>query len=327
MSSSTSSFRREIPVWLAVALVFVAMEAAFRLIGARVSDNLARVEQIPQQARTLAAATARPRVLMLGNSLTIKGIDDARFRQETSAALDRDLAYERIALYGADTTEWYWIVDQQFASTSHMPDVIVVNIDDDFAKDIPTTRSRRLALYFPVFSRPFVPAVDIPTFESRAEFVLAKFSQAYSRAKNLGVVALGKLTPHGEAGSEWVRVRLGNRVRKGAADIESPPPSYERLRRLAELARRHDARMVCVFMPHREPYEITGELRRTLADAGATLVDLRDPGGVAPLHFDDDRHLTPTEGASRFTPAYARRLAEEFSAWTSSRSGNSDGTD
>jgi hypothetical protein len=308
MSSSTFSFRRELPVWLAVVLAVAALELVFRAVGARVSDNLARTERIPRQAAALANSGGRPRMLVLGNSLTLEGIDAGRFKQELEASAGRPIAVETIALYGAETSEWYWIVDQQFADAEKMPDVIVVNLDDDFARDIAAVRARRLALYFPIFSTPFVPAVDLPGFETQAEFTLAKCSQAYSRAKTLGSVALGKVIPNYEAGKEWVDVQQGAMRRKQTSG-EPPPPTYERLRRLVELAERHNTRVALVFFPHREGYEIPPEVLRIIDESTATLVDARQVSGLTAEHFADNRHLSK-RGATVFTPQYATLLAD-----------------
>jgi hypothetical protein len=313
MNSSTFSFRREIPVWLAVVIAFAALELVFRVFGARVSDNLARVERIPRQAQALAVANERPRALILGNSLTLEGIDEKLFERELAANPSVKPAIEIIALNGAETAEWYWIVDQQFAVAQKLPDVIVINLDDDFARDIPDVRARRLALYFPVLSTPFVPTVDLPGFELQAEFAIAKCSQAYSRAKTLGAVALGKVIPHYEAGRKWANVQQGAMRRKTAS---GPPraPTYERLRRITELASQSDTRVIFVFFPHREDYEIPAPARQIIEQyTNAMLVDARHIPGLTADHFTDKRHLSK-KGAAHFTPFYAKLLVDALSA-------------
>jgi hypothetical protein len=306
MSSSTSSFKREVPVWIAVVLVLVALEIVFRAAGSRVSDNLARTERIPRQAKALAASDDRPRILILGNSLTIRGIDKPALVREARIASEGEPEFEIVALFASELAEWYWIVDQQFASAENMPDVIVLNVDDDFVVDRAAIQARRLALYFSPLSNPFVPTEDVTTFEQQSEFVLAKFSQAYSRAKNLGAVALSRFLPHGEQGSEWTRVRIANR-RKQDAGAEAPPASYDRLERLLKLANDSDVKVVCVLMPHRERYDVAAEFHELAQAHDAQVVDARDIASVGPDDFADGRHLNE-QGAAKFTPEYARRL-------------------
>lgn len=292
------------------------LEICLQVYGATISADLRKIEAIPGKARRLAQSPAL-RMLMLGNSWTICGIEPDSFRSHAKLEFPSEPTLEIVQFHGSSLCEWYWIFRCHFVDENLKPDIILVNLMPASVLDRGNVRYRRLARHFDLLSKPFLPLDDLPDFEVASQFFLAKVSVLFSRAQGIGKVALGKFIPHLEETRKWINetasVRAKAERRKNGSDGQDSefPDEYTGLRRLLTLTSESGVLPVFMFMPTRDGYDIPDELARIIRAGGGMLIDTREAVDLDPDDFVDGIHLKPS-GAEKFTPAYVKILALEL---------------
>ncbi len=349
MNSSTFSFKHELLVIAVVLAGLAASELAVRAAvmryGFKVSSNLSKLAQLPTNSARWYRSSDRPRMLLVGNSVAVEGLGDDTpgnsldpLRDQLSAQAGCEVPLQALVFHEMRAREWYWMVEQRFAQQNRMPELMVICLDSRFARDAGRVKVRLLARFFPWNTRPLIPAVDVPEFGDRVEFVIARYSQCFSIAHNIGDAMLERAFSQAEAIRPLREANnAGGSFRRGvvwakemrtfaqqqssqatdaatettAGEADPREKNYSRLIALLELAQQHQTHVVCYFMPHRQAYDIPAELSEVIHDHQGVLIDGRTESGLTPADYADDIHLNH-DGRLIFTPTFVHRILPEL---------------
>ncbi len=321
MSSFTFSSRWE---WLTVAvsvMMLLACEAGYRAWGGRYSADLRGSAELPIKAQRLGRDKLDGRsMLVLGNSYVIDGLDvevfSARWREETG----RGPRMESAAFLAAQIQEWYWIFKEHFTdaglrraqSSRRTPDVLVLPLWSRNAIDRQDFRRRRLPRFLTWRGVLTVAREDIDGFGNKMEFLLSSLSLSFAHGNGVRVRVLERLVPSYLKGSTQVHDIYQRRLDR--AEVRKPAArTYTVLRRLLALARARRVRVVFVFVPRPEEYEIFPDLRKEIIRGGGLIVDCREIPALGGEHYTDVVHLNP-DGAKIFSSTMVERMIREHPA-------------
>jgi hypothetical protein len=314
MSSSTSSSERAIAVvapaapagprrrraWLwplaVVLLVMAALEGFARVVLVPASRDLQSCAGYAGDARALFARPG-PRLVVVGNSATRKGVD---------GALLGTLMHADVAVFSADSakvTTMYWMVTHDLWAQGLRPRWVVLPYFGDQLADGEDVDVGRLARYFSgPRDWPELFRYDLLGLDQRAELVASSLSAAFATRRRIKRRVLEQLPGYqdGYLLTERVLVAHGRAGGRRA-------PTFDTLRRFVARAQASGTRLGFVAFPSQEGTDAPAEALRILDDAGMRLVDLRHVAGLGPQHYEDFVHLNPT-GQALFTRALARAL-------------------
>src|SRR4051794_13721521 len=120
MSSSTSSSKpmrgqssgagRALRVTLVILVALLALEAVTRIKLVPASKDLSRFRTYQARARTLAAAPS-PRIALVGNSTTDRGVLLDVLKSEWTKRVGTTLNVDMFVADGSSVNTWYWVVD------------------------------------------------------------------------------------------------------------------------------------------------------------------------------------------------------------------------
>jgi len=311
MSSSTSSFSDEWKVLAAVALVLLAGEGLLRYAGPRVSSDIRQIRSLPRRAEKLHAGSGA-RVLLLGNSLARSGLQKDLFVAETRRLGAPAFAMGVENFNGAEITEWHRMLEENYASPSRRPDVVIVSAAGatSFA-DKPDVRLGRLAHLTSARRAPVVLADDLEGFGDRAEYAQSLLFFSFASRSGIQDKALERVIPYYDECTRRVKLAGRDRARaRQAASGSGPKRTYRRLRRFLRTARHSGITPVLVLMPYAKDYEVPAELFRAAADGAARVLDCRRIDGLTPRHYSDGHHLN-ADGAGVFSREFAARLVRQ----------------
>jgi len=309
LSSSTSSFRRELKVVAVLLLLLAGMEAFFRLAGKRFSAELRRIEAIGVQAGRMFQQEG-VRTLILGNSLTIDGIDRSLVLSGMESASGRRQVLEVLALNGTASCDWHRLLRVYFLDVGRRPHVLVINGRVGHFRDLEYRRPDRMAAYCPPSSWPEVLRDDLRTFGQRAEFIHAFALTSFARRTGTRHKVLRQIVPHFRQCRQWT----GNKARKAQAGPETEradEPTFSQLAKLLDAARSHHISVILVVMPTVRTRTIPPGLPNLAKAKGVHVLDCRQVQDLSREHFRDGVHMSPA-GAKFFSPELGRRLVASF---------------
>lgn len=292
--------------WRVVLVVLGALglsEAAFRLAGHRLSKDVEHLQALPLLAERLAQTSSPgPKILFLGNSLTRYGVDEREVAAEFRAECGTSPCMLKIVPDNTALADWYYIYRNLFGDQNRNLDVLVIGFEGGHLRDAPSRHPDRLAQYYCGWDDwPDLCRFDLPDFESRAAFLLAKCSASFGNRDRVTRRVFDALIPGYRGGMERINATLRQTA---PADTK---PRYERLRKLLELAERDGVQVVLAAMPVPEPYEFDAELLSLVDQSAVKLLDLRQVDTITREHFFDGLHMDAT-AAQAYSRALARAL-------------------
>jgi hypothetical protein len=311
MLSSTSSSslwsrlqRWDVPALLIPVVLLLVAEMAIRYREATVSQEVAHLRSMPAAVAATVQADTERRVVIVGNSLTRCGIDEAalaeRLRQTgTSASV--------CVLHPSETTarDWYYLIKNQVLAGAAQPDTLVIcGVDRHFADGGD--------LRFDIFARfiaqptdwPGLVVHDLQSVDGAGELALSTYSAAWANREAVQRRVLNGVIP----GYEGLAQRINRQQRQRAHPGEPAAPTYSYLERILTLADAHGVDVLLVAMPVATPYELADDMLATAAAHHARVLDYSGRAGFEPVDFPDGLHLSPT-AATRFTRDFATSLS------------------
>ena len=315
MSSSISSFRGELKVLAVVACLVGGGEIAARVLAPKLDSDRLHIQQFPHLASQLAAARP-PRILFLGNSLTLHGVETAVVKAELARAGFPQATVERVVPVGTDIVDWNYLFKTYFVEPGQMPDVVIVGFVRHHVIDKPPKEIERLACHF-VSPRniPELFGYDLPAFGDRVQVLLSYGLNLMGNQLPMQERILDAVIPEYQTGARWVAHRLearGEAQALRASGGRESPPTFERLRRFAASVKAAGAHALFVPMPKPNLWNIEDEAAHVVRQAGMTWVDGRRIGTMAPYYWYDGYHLGP-EGADVFSRFIAQALVQHLS--------------
>ena len=284
-------------------VVLASVEAALFFVEDRLSLDLSHVGRIPLILQELKQAEPS-HVLFLGNSLTREGI---RPRTIENVWNEQSLPKAAIALVHPDDTgmpDWLYLYRRFVEPADVDLDLLVVSFANRNLEDTAPLNIERLGGRlggFPVMREAF--ARDISSAGDRIRYILSATFRLWADRERVQTRVLA-LIPGYETFAQVANVTVRDGTSKGALH----DPTYDRLGRFLEAARKKSSTIVFVAVPTPGGYPLSDRLRDVIRDAGASLIDLRKVEGVNPGDFPDGYHLGPA-GAVRFSEALGRAIA------------------
>lgn len=287
-----------------VLAILLAGELGLYLAEPRLSLDVQHIRSIPTIVRNFEAAPG-PGVLFLGNSLTRAGI---RPDVVEGAWPPHRLPQAKFALVYPDDTrllDWFYVYRRFVEPARSLPRVIVICFAQSQLADGQPLQPERLGSQFagfPLLSEAF--SDDVLSASDRISYLLGATSRVWANRERVQTRVLA-LIPGYEALAQTLNEAASVRQR---ASGNGRPDTYTRLARFIERAGKDGVGVVFVATPLPRRFPLPDDLRRTIRDGGAELLDLQGTEPADPRDFPDGYHLSPT-AAERFSESLGVALA------------------
>ncbi len=308
---------------LALLGLLIAVEVAFRLGGDRLSGDVAHMQEMSQIAQDVDEASGL-RILFVGNSLLGEGVDPGLLAELLGDSIARDVHVGVIRPDGSSPLEWSYLLDRYVFEAGRTPDLLVVPFGPGHLFD---RRGREAVLRLAAHhvSNRDIPELlqrDLPGFENRAQFFIARLSRAFALRDRLQPRVLDVLIPdYRELAPMILRADGGDQP--GPADEASAAPSPEgnatpvvsgqrlltldQLARIADRAEAEGLPLMLLAMPQGRPWEMDPIVEGFMAGREPGLLDFRRELNLPAERFPDGQHMD-AEGRERFTRMLSVRM-------------------
>lgn len=312
MNSSTSNSKSEWKVLVAVATFLLVLEVGARFAAPFLDRDRGHIHDFPAIADELSRGEY-PRILFLGNSLTLHGLDKDMVRDDLIEAGFAQPTIGWTVPVGTDATDWIYLFDQYFKDENQIPDIVIVGYVRHHVRDHkPTKRLRRLGRHFLSLSdMKECFDHDVVTFEARAEVLLSNVSSLYGDQPNYRETALGELLPGFWGAEKRFNRSLEQRQEALSQGKDAPAPTFTRISRLSQKLKESGCLGIFVAMPLPEPWDTDPEVEAAVKASGMAYVDARAIEGLTAKDFPDGYHMG--ERAKEFYSHFiAKRIAEQL---------------
>lgn len=321
MSSSTSSFKRtEWKVLAVLAGTGILLEIIARVLAPTLDYDRVHIHALPEIAEEIKVGES-PRIMILGNSLLLHGVDETLLQENISTALSRTCSVSKVTPVATAARDWHYLYDTYFTQSQSHPDIVVIGFVGHHLPDQYELKIRRLTRHFcSLDNLGSCLSEEGRTLDERAIGFLSHFSALFGdqRTHQWGVSS-ATIPQFGPGVS-----RLNNIL--DAAQTRPAPPqrgdpstrapltrSYRKLADLIKTLKAHGVKPYFIPMPQPEPWTVDPEARATIEEQGATLIDRSVNPRMGRSDFSDGYHLGET-GKTRFTSFLASVLSEELSS-------------
>lgn len=274
-----------------------------RAVQPRLSANIAHLLGQPANAARLRGHPGR-KILLIGNSLTRNAVNP----NELAASYPQGSNARVFTLLGDATSAIHWDCGFRrfYLHTSCIPDELLIGTGPAHLRDVPGDASRLGAYFVANEDIPQILANDLPRWDEKCEFFLARFSTLHAARGRIKQHVFGRLIPHYFDIEQWINSqRDGALLRRGKAMTDKT--SFHHLQQLLQECRRAGVKASFFSVPLPAPYEVPAEAIRLITAAGGRWLPLADSPGLTAKNFPDGYHLDPA-GASIFTQGLIKAL-------------------
>ncbi len=294
-------------IWLALfaaMAVVLAAETAVRVVSPLVSGNVAASLTLEQRSLE-AAKDPHNRIVLVGNSMTERGIDPATLAE---ARPDLSGATSLPAVLSMDSSDlWYWsCMVRALPDAFPRPKFLVIGYGwNDLSDQASLETGKTFGLVCPVRMIAEIAEHAGAGLEEHLQALTAKGSWTYALHADLRHRLLGPVIPRYE--SQTNRLNEARRSTQNQGVGSRPVFTYRALDRILADAQSKGYNPVIVAMPVKGRYEIDPALGQTVAASGGIFLDLRNAPGLDAGSFDDPIHLSKS-GSRILTAELAHRL-------------------
>ena len=299
-----------------VMVVLLVIEVGIRVSEPRLSKDLETIRTFPAIAASLDSpqAEGRLRVLFLGNSLLREGVNTEIVAEEISRNSDQSAFVTKAPADGTGLVEWYYGFKNCFANSGHVPDVLVLGFEGDGGGHLSDARNTDPAalghLFCELSDVPEVMQHELSDFGDRIDFLLGSVSAAYANRERVQRRLLDAVIPNYRDTSNRMNDVMNERQSFERATL--PKPTYERLKRLIEVADSHNVQVVFVALPVPDEYVVDHGLLEVASKCEIPMIDARHIDGVQDEMFPDGLHMNSI-AAARFSQVVGKQLAPSIS--------------
>jgi hypothetical protein len=267
-----------------VLALLVSLEFGLRLIGERLSGNLATVARIPE-VMTQAGHPQERTLLLLGNSLVGTGVDPSVLK----AALPQ-FSIAKVSPDGTGLWDWRCLLEHQVLERADVQfDMIVVGFAWHLLSDQTRSDPSRLgSLYCGLQDLATPRDIGLDSIGDEAEFLLAHTLRVYAMRETVRNRLMSTFVPHYQ---KFTQTANGSRAKSEGTSPELPTSTYTHFESLLAQLRAKGARVVIVAMPVPSGYELDPPLLRLAEKHEIDLIDLRHVRGIGPGSYTDSMHL------------------------------------
>ncbi len=294
--------RFSVPLLVVGALA--VMEGGLRYFEARLSGDVAQIEDAPRQVR-YAERDSGPGVLMLGNSLLAEGVDRGALERALEADLGRGVSVAKVTPDGTTPLEWRYLFRKLVVRTGEKPSVLVLAFGPGHLWDRPgASQVLRLAAHHVASADVgMLFREELTDIESRAEFVTARVWRSYALKDRIQLRLLDLILPH-------FRTERARLLRRSGSESEARHDldDLRDLKGLLEDAAGAGIPVVLLPMPAPQLWPVEGPVETLARDLSVPILDIREEVSLEPERFPDGEHLDSL-GKAAFTEALGPALA------------------
>ena len=293
----------------ACALLSLVFEIASHSLLKSHSETYARVSQQYEEALKARPAAGAPlRVLIVGNSLLLDGVDVARLRQLTSGHMN---VYP-IFLEATGYYDWFYGLQRLFREGSR-PQVVVLGIGaDTFVSN--SVREDYVPLLLFDLQDSLNVASDLKMDRTATSNLLLAHESVFWDTRS---VIRGQILQHIVPRYQDL-VTLLKPPLTGPESNNFTHVANARLQRLRELCEAHGARLILLIPPTPSSADAVRRLTSVTARVGVQMVVPLDPASLSSRYYRADELHLNSEGAALFTSALAtilpRTVVREWAA-------------
>jgi hypothetical protein len=306
MQTKTTSNSPRLGVTLALSILglVLVVDLGLRVIDQRLSGNLAHIQQIPDIVRG-AAATDKPALMVLGNSLTNNGVESAVIE----ASLP-NFAVAKVTPDGSNFWDWQCILKHQVVGEGEGAfKTVVVGYAWHLLSDQTEPNASRLGGLFCRWSDLLQPSeLGLSHSSDIGEFITARVLRVYALREILRNRFFKRVIPHYEQYTQ-----AANRAAQAGAPqtADEMRYTYGRVNLLAAQLKAEGTRLIVIAMPVQNDYPIDPELQELAQQGALTIYDYRSVEGINATSFEDAMHLNEN-GQAILSARLAAMLAADI---------------
>lgn len=286
-----------------VALVVLTAEAGMRLFEAYVSRNFTNIRNLPAVADAMKKHDGE-KIAVVGNSLTGRAVDGELLTAGLKGGGMRNPAAFFLTPDGSSVIEWDYALRRYFTNRDAVPDIVLLGTGEFHLRDESGRASRLGALFVDDQDMGRAWREDLPDWEQKCEFLIARFSVLHAARSRVKPHVFGRLIPHYFDMEQWINhQRYVVAMRNGAA--AGGTESYSHLTALLRLLKEKAVKTTIFSIPLPKDYHVSDAALKVIENEGGNWLDLSSRDGFPAERFPDGYHLDQ-EGTRSFT----RRLVE-----------------
>ena len=283
-----------------LALCILLAEGGMRMIETRLSKDIEHIRALPEVAWRMRGHDGK-KILFVGNSLTRCAIVPEIIREQMVKSGARDPALFFFFPDATSAVNWDYGIRRWFLNAGAVPDEIFIGTGPHHLADhIGGDATRLGAFYVPRDQIARAMREDVPGWEQKCEFVLARCSILFASRSKVKPRVFGPLIPDYFDMEQWVN----NQRNPGAREAAPATDTFHHLDALLALLRQSGITAHVFTIPQPKHYDLDPEARRIIGARGARLHHLANIPGIPSADFRDGYHLD-SAGASIFSRALA----------------------
>lgn len=284
-----------------LVLCVLLAEGGMRMIEKQLSKDIEHIRSLPEVARKMRDHDGK-KVLFIGNSLTRCSIVPDILREQMVRSGAHNPALFFFIPDATSAGNWDYGFRRYFLNAGAVPDEVFIGTGPRHLADRTGGDASRLgAFYVPQDQIVRAMRQDVPGWEQKCEFMLARFSILYASRSKVKPRVFGPMIPDYFDMEQWVNDQRnsGSREESTAAD------SFLHLDALLELLQREKVSAHVFTIPQPKHYDLDDEARNIIGARGARLHHLANLPSISITHFNDGYHLD-AKGAEIFSHALAK---------------------
>lgn len=288
----------EAKVVLALVLLLGGMELGARLFEEKLSKDVKHIRSLPGVSAKLKAAPAGAyKVLILGNSLSRDGLDQALLKVGIAKIVGREV--ELAAMYpdGSSISQWYYGYRRYFMENEVHPDLVILGTGRTHLLDGPLETDRLAAFY--------TSAGDLPALlkksgdlEDISKALVARSSALFAHRGRVQPLVFYNSIPGYTETTQNLTVQ---RPTEGEGTVTTQrQESCELFAKLLKTFQSQGSQVVVTAIPLPKPYALPGCVKQAAAGGEIKLIEEGSQLQLDAKLFPDGYHLNK-EGAALFT--------------------------
>lgn len=320
MNSSISSFRsaewKVLAVLVATGLV---LEIIARILAPTLDYDRVHIHAFPKIAEEMRGAE-RPRIMILGNSLLLHGVEETRLQKAIATATSRQCSVSKVTPVATAARDWLYLYDTYFTQTRSHPDIVVIGFVAHHLQDQYELKMRRLTRHFCSFENLGSCLRDEGrSLDGRVIGFLSHFSALFGDQRtHQWTVSSATIPQFGPGVRKLNNIfdaennRPAGKTATGTTVSGSPNRTYHKLTQLIRTLKKHGVEPCFVPMPQPTPWTIDPVAKSVITENGATLLEKSISPAMGKSDFSDGYHLGEA-GKNRFTSFLATQLSDILS--------------
>lgn len=286
-----------------VALVVLTAEAGMRLFESYVSRNFTNMRNLPAVAEAMKKHDGE-KIAVVGNSLTARAVDGEMLAAGLKAGGMKNPETFFLTPDGSSIIEWDYAFRRYFTNRGAVPDILLLGTGEFHLRDESGRASRLGALFVDDQDIGRAWREDLPDWEQKCEFLIARFSVLHAARSRVKPHIFGRLIPHYFDMEQWINhQRYIVAMRNGAPAGSSE--SHGHLAAFLRLLREKGVKTTVFSITLPKDYQVSESALKVIKDEGGQWLDLSSRDGFPTERFPDGYHLDQ-QGTRLFT----QRLVE-----------------